>query len=1027
MIKPQKKHKLSADLHSRNTLYGLLIEHFLKPIRDPKVLDVGGAEGKLAWFVPHYTEVTIADKRAASENQKTQYVQADATELPFADNTFDLVISSDLIEHIEEEKRPLAYLEMLRVTKRYAIIAAPFHTVYAEKAEELVNRQFKKYSGKDHPFLKDHIQNGLPNAEKLEAILGGQNHSFTKLGEGNIYNWALQQLVVAHMQGENLDIKKSEFNKHFNENLERLGNFRHPTYRTVYVIDKKRAIDKYALLHKIEEINNFHTGSYFESFRLALQEIRDIGVHKTGDLQKEQEKTIQLSQEIQSLHQELENLQTQISSLHEELHLTHTQLHEAQHVIAEKEAEIIAISAHAKRKENEASSLLSLSQKLQKRSADQSEEIDSLTKLNLHKEQLIDEAKIKQAKLTAEHHELARSHAEYKQELEKVITSRSWKFITKLANLRSKLIKEPARLIKRSAQVLKHMGPREVISRIKRKLKKPTTSSDYQKFIEKQNLAPRGHRRLRSTVQEFAYQPVISIVMPTYNIDAKWLSKAIDSVKNQIYPKWELLIADDASTNAETLETLRAQKDSRIKITYRDQNGGIVEATNSALQKAKGAYVTFLDNDDELSPDALFEVVKNLQNQKYDLLYSDEDKLELNGTRTEPHFKPDYDEDLLLSNNYICHLAVYRRKIVDELGGLRKGYDGAQDHDLVLRVTDKNRRIKHIPKILYHWRKIPGSTAATRESKSYATDAGLKAVTDACRRRNIDAEVTSGLWTGSYHVKRKLKSEPLISIIIPFRDYGDVLKTCLDSIFEKTTYQNFEILLINNQSSELQTLNYLKELKNCPRTRILDFDQPYNYSAINNFAARQAKGEYLLLLNNDTEVISENWIESMLEHAQCRSVGAVGAKLYYPNGQIQHAGVLVGVGGVANSAYLLHQDLDHGYFGTLNVIRNYSAVTAACMMIRRELFLSVGGLNQNELAVSFNDLDLCLRLRSRGFKIVYTPYARLYHHESLSRGRVVAMEEEMYIRREYAEILRDGDPFYNPNLTRDRFDYSLRV
>jgi GT2 family glycosyltransferase len=364
---------------------------------------------------------------------------------------------------------------------------------------------------------------------------------------------------------------------------------------------------------------------------------------------------------------------------------------------------------------------------------------------------------------------------------------------------------------------------------------------------------------------------------------------------------------------------------------------------------------------------------------------------------------------------------------LQEIGGFREGLDGSQDYDLVLRFTEKTQNIKHVPKILYHWRKVTGSTAAITDAKPYAFDSAKKALEGAVKRRNITGVITDGIWLGSYRLHRKISVYPLVSIIIPFKDRINVLRVCLDSILAKTTYEKYEIILVNNQSEFLETAEYLDTLKNESRIRVLNYNESFNYSAINNYAVKEARGEMIVLLNNDTEILTPQWIENMLEHAQRAEVGAVGAKLLYPNKTIQHAGVLLGVGGIANHAFCRTLGLDHGYFGQIDVIRNYSAVTGACMMLRKDVYEKMNGLDEKNLGITFNDVDFCLRLRQKGYLVVYTPYTELFHHESLSRGYDVNLKEIQYMQNKYSDFISKGDPYYNPNLSHERFDFSLRV
>jgi GT2 family glycosyltransferase len=525
------------------------------------------------------------------------------------------------------------------------------------------------------------------------------------------------------------------------------------------------------------------------------------------------------------------------------------------------------------------------------------------------------------------------------------------------------------------------------------------------------------------TLNSFHYRPTISIVMPAYNSPPQYLEKAIQSVLSQYYPDWELCICDDASPEPHVREILEryAAGDRRIKVHYLEKNRGISAASNHAMAMATGEFVGFLDHDDELTVDALLEVASVLQHVEADLIYSDEDKLDTGGNRCDAFAKPAWSPDLLLSTMYTCHFSVYRKEIVDRIGGLRESFDGSQDYDLALRFTEKTERIAHIPKILYHWRKIEGSAASSYQAKPYAYDAAGKALNEALRRRKLQAEVVPMPTFGFFRIKRRLVKPGKVSIIIPTRDKVDLLRRCINSIEERTDYSDFEIVIVDNGSKQQETLNYLK---GCGHQVIRD-DSPFNFSGLNNLGASRSSGEYLLMLNNDTEVIATEWLSALLEQAQRPEVGAVGAKLLYPDGSIQHAGVILGIGGVAAHSHL-NQTVgeEGGYFNFPNIIRDYSAITGACLMTRRELFDQMGGLNDSDLAESFNDVDYCLRLRKKGYLVVYTPFSILYHHESASRSKVVNDLENTYMLDKWAgEISRD--PYYSPSLTLEREDYSL--
>jgi GT2 family glycosyltransferase len=536
-----------------------------------------------------------------------------------------------------------------------------------------------------------------------------------------------------------------------------------------------------------------------------------------------------------------------------------------------------------------------------------------------------------------------------------------------------------------------------------------------------------------------AYKPLISVLVPVYNTRIEWLRECLDSVLAQHYPNWQLCVADDASPNPMVREVLAeyAARDARVQIVYRERNGHICAASNSALALAKGEFVALLDHDDCLTPHALFHVIEALhRHPDAGLLYSDEDKINEQGERFDPHFKPQWNPDLLLAQNYVSHLGVYRTALVREVGGFREGFEGSQDHDLVLRVASRlaPQQIVHIPHVTYHWRAGEGSTALGSGEKRYTSDAGMRAVREHLAASVPGAEVKMGLFPNTYRVRWPLPGQlPLVSLLIPTRDRVEILRPCVDAILARTRYANFEVLILDNQSTCVETLDYMHEVSSRDaRVRVLRWDEPFNYSAINNFGALYAKGEILGLVNNDIEPINGEWLEEMV-HQVCRpEIGCVGAKLYYPNDTIQHAGVVLGIGGVAGHSHKYFDRNAPGYFMRLHLAHNLSAVTGACLLVRKAVFEEVGGLNEADLAVAFNDVDLCIKVREAGYRNLWTPYAELYHHESVSRGaedtaakRVRANGEAAYMRRTWGTLL-DHDPAYNPNLTLVHEDFSLR-
>ncbi len=543
--------------------------------------------------------------------------------------------------------------------------------------------------------------------------------------------------------------------------------------------------------------------------------------------------------------------------------------------------------------------------------------------------------------------------------------------------------------------------------------------------------------RAKGMIANMTAHPRISIVMPVYNVDRRWLLAAVESVHRQFYPHWQLCIADDDSTRDETRQALveiERLGDARIALVRLRKNAGIAGASNAALKLATGEYVGLLDNDDELTRDALLEVALAINAGNPDIVYSDEDKLETDGRHVEPHFKPDFSPEYFQSINYLCHFTVIRNLLLQKIGGFRSGFDGAQDFDLLLRATENGENVIHIPKVLYHWRKTEFSTASCSQAKPDAGRAGLRALTESLQRRGTDASAEPGPYPTTYRVRRAIAGQPLVSIILPFRDKPELLAMCVRSILDKTDYSHFEILGIDNGSREAETHALMAKLRNAdPRVRFVRHDVPFNYSAINNFAAGQARGEHLLFLNNDTEVLAPEWLRAMLEHSQRPEVGVVGAKLLYPDDRIQHAGVIVGIGGVAGHAHLLQPGDHPGYFARAQLPQEMSAVTFACAMTRREVFDRLGGLNEHNLTIAFNDIDYCLRARETGLSVVYTPYATLYHHESRTRGYEDNPEKQArfateiaYMQQRHHAILEHGDPFYNPNLRLDIHDFSPR-
>lgn len=593
---------------------------------------------------------------------------------------------------------------------------------------------------------------------------------------------------------------------------------------------------------------------------------------------------------------------------------------------------------------------------------------------------------------------------------------------------------DTANIFQKTLRYWKNYGLKNTIKKVCQKLSGQRDYGNYEDFLKKYGVKEEELARQRQEV--FENGPCFSIAVPLYQTKEKYLREMIESVQAQTYTNWELCLAD-GSGREYSLQPVVGEyiaKDKRIKYCLLDSNEGIAGNTNEALKMADGDFVVLTDHDDLLSPEALYQCAKAVQKEpQTDVIYSDEDKVDMSGKKFfEPHFKSDYNIDLLCTMNYICHLFVVRKDVMERAGLFESCYDGAQDHDFILRCTEKAEHIVHIPKVLYHWRCHAQSTSENPESKLYAFENGCKAVKAHYDRIGVPAEVVQGPFYGMYRTKYLWKEQPLVSIIIPNKDHVADLRKCMDSIEEKSVYRNFEFVIVENNSTEEETFAYYKEIETRDNVNVLYYKGDFNYSKINNFGVAQAKGEYILLLNNDTEMIEPDSIKEMLDVCMRPDVGIVGAKLLYEDNTIQHAGVIIGFGGVAGHAFIGQDRDDNGYFSRIISVQDLSAVTAACLMVRRSVFDEVEGLNE-EFKVAFNDIDFCLKVRKAGYLVVYNPYAQFYHYESKSRGqedsadKVARFQQEIGLFGErWGELLEHGDPYYNPNLTLDKADFSLK-
>lgn len=586
--------------------------------------------------------------------------------------------------------------------------------------------------------------------------------------------------------------------------------------------------------------------------------------------------------------------------------------------------------------------------------------------------------------------------------------------------------------IQKGFRYLKHYGPQEFWIRLHERFEPEEVPYGpwYEAYVpDEAALEKQRHHH-------FEYSPLISVAVPAYRTPEKFLAQMIDSLLAQTYGNWELCIANGSPEDSAMKKVLEeyTKKDSRIRVSELTENKGIAGNTNAALEMAQGEFVGLLDHDDLLAPNALYEIVRALdEDRNLDAVYTDEDKVttELD-EHFQPHLKPDFNLDLLRSNNYICHFFVVRRSIVQKVGGFCQEFDGAQDHDFIFRCIETAEKVGHIPEILYHWRTHKASTADNPASKMYAFDAGKRAIEAHLKRTGTEGIVSHTPDLGFFRVKYPVQGQPLVSVIIPNKDEKETLKACIDSIREKTEYPNYEIIIVENNSTTDEIFQYYKELSQDPRIRLLRWKKEFNYSAINNYGVRHANGEYLLFLNNDVTVITPGWIKELLGVCQRPEVGAAGVKLIYPDNTIQHAGCVIGLGGIAGHMFVDMPANRTGYLHKASILQDMSAVTAACMMMKRTAFEEAGGFTE-KLSVAFNDVDLCLKVRKNHKLIVYDPYVQLYHMESKTRGaednkeKVRRFQEEIeYMRCQWIDILKKGDPYYNKNLSLTKWNYSLR-
>lgn len=1122
------------DQYQRYRTLQILVESVKKyyNIQQLNILEVGSNEQlNLGKFLPNdnitYSDLSIPQNISLN----VKFIEADATDLRnINDNEFDIVISSDVFEHIPKIKREEFLKETSRVAKLVSLHCFPFESEAIISAEASANEYYKSMFGINHIWLQEHIDNGLPDEEMLKDILSKFADDYFMFEHGDILLWEdmtklasyteyvqellplrkriedfYQQSIYVHDIGEknyrkfivlsndkNLlnDLETTMANIFDSELPERYLKFLYKSIEDIRAIsqlpitrekleknvqatlyldygngfnEKSKITEEYKIYNSRGNIDIFINidenvkNIRFDPIEGKVSVINGLSIISNNGVMEYNilngfcvDDSIIFDNndpqiEINCLNESIKWLKIQ-GSVYAFEDVVAIDILSKLRIIGEKENSIKELNEYVLEKENYINKLSNCI--LEKESSIKELEASVSEKENLvqEKEQNIQHINSELENYKIHYHaaigqrddltiRLAQRDAEYNI----IVNSASWK-ITKPVRLILDYIKSMLKsnrythMMCKGLKCLKNNGFKYTLRKVKCKVKEAEGYKEY----AKQNILTEEEKNIQSSTK-FNKKVKFSIIVPLYNTPKNFLCEMINSCIDQTYENWELCLADGSDKDHLYVSEIvkdYIKNDRRIKYKSLEKNAGISENTNECIKMATGDYIALFDHDDVLHPSALFEYMKVICDKNAEIIYCDEDKFQDDINNCfDPHFKPDFAIDNLRANNYICHFTVFRRELLDEVGLFRKEFDGSQDHDMILRLVEKAHIIVHVPKILYHWRVSSNSVASDPYAKPYTIQAGIEAVKQHLDRCNLSATVESTtVHPNFYRIKYDIVNNPLISILIPNKDHVIDLSRCINSILEKSIYKNIEIIIIENNSVDQETFDYYKTLEKYNNIKVVTYEcnGKFNYSAINNFGAKYAQGKHLLFLNNDIEIISENWLEEMLMYSQRNDVGAVGAKLYYPNDTIQHAGVILGIGGVAGHSHKYFDRKSIGYFARCVLQQNLSAVTAACLMMKRDVFMDISGFDE-AFEVAFNDVDLCMRIREAGYLIVWTPYAEAYHYESISRGYEDTPEKQARFNGEvirfktrWGKKLEQGDPYYNPNLTIEREDFTLK-
>lgn len=970
------------------------------------VLDLGGGRGAYSEGLKKKGITCVCadiDPGALAEAKLRglHAIRMDAQKTAFRDKSFDTVILVEVLEHVTESRSVLA--ECARIARSNVLITTPNHESYFWLKSRGLYLEASLPSDHLHFFTKDTLENLLGRTFSAYSVFYAEPIT---LFEGTKPICYRRLYAEAGPDRGVVGARSAGLVQIYHEPLSVEDFLRLPS--STELSDQAAVVALRKLLDVYESRSDLQTsfpevrkGNYSRLLRWASDVVTQgthdsaVGILSSFDLYFLPKKLEEFSKQIHAREQVTSNLEHELSQLREELGQTKAQL-------SELESRLQALN---------------------------SEKIAVIEDLNHVREELHQS----RAELFRTTRELEIIRESFGFNLMKFFTRRIdrifpdgskrgefWKIVVaslkvaRTQGIRSLLRQISEKLARREFRLI---TPEIRIPQVMTRdtFRASPLNEQYRYLLLTNQLDQNSIKAMITDISKFSVKPLISVVMPTFNTEDRWLRSAIESVLNQVYDRWELCIADDGSTRGTVSTTIREYcgTDARIKVTFLPKRSGIAAASNAALRLASGEFVAFLDHDDELTRDALFEVVKCInQHPDAELIFTDEDRIDFEGKRTGPFFKPDWSPDLLLSMNYFAHLLVLRRSVLQEIGGFRSGFEGSQDYDLALRATEKTNCIYHVPKVVYSWRMSSTSTAASLAAKPYARAAAKRALAEALERRHIRGEVLDG-YNYWYRVMYTPIGDSLVSVIVITHDNPDLLSKCLTNIKRLTAYRNFEVIVVDHESRKPETLSYLRSLD----YPIIKYEGEFNFSKINNLATKAAKGRYLLFLNDDVEALESNWLSKMVGILDNRDdVGAVGAKLLYPDGRIQHAGVILGLGGTAGHPFRGNENSDSCYFGFPHVIRNWTAVTAACMLVRRKVFEALGGFDE-KLAVGGNDVDLCVRMQKAGYRVVYTPYAVLRHCEGATRKGPFPLSDYNYFVSKLRDDIRAGDPYYHPSLS----------